>query len=233
MRTSVFFLAILATTSLFYSCKKNDNATSKKDCKVVALIPSTGDATQIVYNSDGKIASITRGTDMKDFQYSGNTEIINETNSGTFYSKTIVTLNEQGLAANVRIEANAAGTDWTDLQFEYNGKELMKQTSTQSTGGAPVISTITWTKGNPVSTVVGADIETYDYYLDKPSQPGDILNLSQTISGYYSLIPKNALKSISSGGSIYSFSYTADADGKFTNIIENGVAIGTLLYQCN
>jgi len=237
MKSLNFYLAILIAIVLFVSCKKNDVARHPV-CNITTVNAGTGDPFNISYNSEGKIASVTQGTISKNFQFSGNTLVINETNSGGFANKYIVTLNEFGLATNVKNEETADGTDWNNLQFEYNGKEVVKQTSTTSAGGATDITTITWTNGNPTSIAHGGNASTIEYYADKPSQAGDYWNLIQLINnGFYFIASKNAMKSLVAGGVRTNLFYTSDADGKFTGVIvDDGtppVSTYTYQYQCN
>jgi hypothetical protein len=235
MKSPKLFLLLLSVAVLFASCKKENN--SKKACHIITATINGITSVNISYNADGKVATITNGKDVKTFQYSGNTVIINETYSGSFSGKTIIDLSAQGLALSAKMELDAAGTKWNNYQYEYSGQELIKQTYTTQAGGVPNVITVKWTNGNPTSVVGSGVTTTYDYYNDKPANPGDYWSLSQLVQGYKVIAPKNALKSTASLSSIYSFSYSSDADGNFTGVvIDDGTPppdSWTYQYQCN
>ena len=235
MKTHQIFLMAflcLSTITIFSACSKDD---PKPVCKIITITPGAGPAVNISYNSEGKISSISSGTTLTNFVYSGNTAIGTSTNSGTFSSKTIVTNNANGLAANIRTESNESGTSWSNLALEYSGTELIKQTSTNSGGGVPDVTTVTWTGGNPTTITSGSSIQTVEYYADKPSQTGDYWDLAQTLQGYRIIRAKNAMKSILAGSSISNLDYIFDADGKITAINITGASASTYSFQhqCN
>jgi hypothetical protein len=228
-------LPALTTTlfiiSIFASCKKD----SKPDCNIITITPSSGDAFNFTYNSDGTVSTMSSGTDITTFAYGGNTVIATTTSSGTFSSKKIVTTNANGMATNIRTEHNMSGTDWNNDALEYSGTQLIKSTSTSSSGGTPSVSTYSWTNGNMVSSTSGSSVTTIDYFTDKSAQEGDYLHIAQLVAGYEIYRTKNAIKSITSGSSITSFSYSYDGDGKITSLSATGSSaiIYTYQHQCN
>lgn len=232
LTTLTSLLMILA----FASCKKDKDEKKKPNCRIITITPSTsGNSFNISYNSEGKISSISTGNDVTTFAYSGNTIIGTTTTSGTFSSKKIITLNSNGLATNVKTEFNAAGTNWSNDLYEYSGTELIKATSTSSSGGTPSVSTLTWSNGNLTSITSGSSVSTIDYYTDKPAQEGDYLDIAQLVGGFQIYKTKNAIKSLFSGSSITSFDYNFDGDGKITALTASGGSNITYTYQhqCN
>ena len=217
-------------------CKKDKDEAKKPDCRIITVTPTTsGSSFNISYNSDGKISTISTGSDITSFAYSGSTIIATTTNSGTFGSKKIITLNANGMATNVKTEFNASGTDWSNDVYEYSGTELIKATTTSSSGGAPNVSTVTWSNGNLVSISSGSGVSTLDYFTDKPAQTGDYLSLAQLVAGYQIYKTKNAIKSLFSGSTITSFDYSFDGDNKITSLTATGGSNITYSYQhqCN
>jgi hypothetical protein len=234
--TQLATAAALLTIISLAGCKKDKDEAKKPDCRIITITPTpSGSAFNISYNSDGKISTISTGSDVTTFAYSGNTVIATTTNSGTFSSKKIITLNAQGLATNVKTENNASGTDWNNDLYEYSGTELIKATSTSSTGGTPSVSTLTWSNGNLVSITSGSNVSTIDYFTDKPAQVGDYLHIAQLVGGFQIYRTKNAIKSLLSGSSITSFDYSFDADNKITSLTATGSSNVTFTYQhqCN
>lgn len=231
----IFLMAFLclASITIFSGCSKDND--SQPDCRIITITPNTGTATNISYNAEGKVSTISSGTTLTSFAYSGNTSIATVTNSGVFSSKTIITNNANGLAANVRMESDISGTTWTNLALEYSGTELIKQTSTSSGGGTPGVTTVTWSGGNPVTITSGSSVSTVEYYTDKPSQTGDYWDIAQTIQGYRIIKARNPIKSLFSGGSITSLDYVYDGDGKITTLNATGATNITYNYQhqCN
>jgi len=230
--TTVTSLVIILA---FTACKKDNDEKKKPNCRIITITPTTGNAFNISYNSEGKTSTISTGNDVTTFAYSGNTIIGTTTTSGTFSSKKIITVNSNGLATNVKTEFNSSGTNWSNDVYEYSGTELIKSTSTSSSGGTPSVSTITWSNGNLISVTSGSSVSTVDYYTDKPAQTGDYLNIAQLVGGFQIYKTKNAIKSLLSGSSITSFDYNFDGDGKITALTATGGSNITYSYQhqCN
>jgi len=228
--TSLFLILV------FSACKKDNDEKKKPTCRIITITPSpSGNAFNITYNSEGKISTISTGNDITTFAYSGNTVIGTTNTSGVFSSKKIITLNANGMATNVKTEFNSSGTNWSNDLYEYSGTELIKATSTSSTGGTPSVSTLTWSNGNPVSATTGTSVTTLDYFTNKPAQTGDYLDIAQLVVGYRIYKPKNAIKSLLNGTNINSFDYTFDSDGKITSLVATGATNTTYTYQyqCN
>lgn len=236
MKTIQLTTAItLITIITFTGCKKDKDEAKKPVCRIITITPApSGSSFNISYNSDGKVNTVSTGSDITTFAYSGNTIIGTTTNSGTFGSKKIITLGSNGLATNVKTEFNASGTDWSNDVYEYSGTELIKATNTSSSGGTPSVTTVTWNNGNLVSAASGSSVSTLDYF-DKPAQTGDYLQIAQLITGFQIYKTKNAIKSLLSGSTITNFDYSFDADGKITSMTASGGSniIYSYQHQCN
>lgn len=112
MKTKTLLLAFLLSVTLF-SCKKNKDVKKKPNCHIITLNSSGGDVINLTYNADGKVQKIiTNGYTATTISYSGNTAIATTLSNGTFLDKEIITLNNDGLAANVKTEINSSGTIW-------------------------------------------------------------------------------------------------------------------------
>jgi hypothetical protein len=189
----------------------------------------------MTYNAEGKLSAFNVNTIITTFAYSGNTIIADGTNGGAFSSKRIITLNANGLAANVKTETVAGGATWYNDAYEYSGTQLIKHTYTNSSNVTPEITTCTWSGGNLISVSTASSTSTLEYYADKPAQTGDYLDLIQLIQGFRIYKTKNAVKSIlNSGSSINNFSYNF-ADGKIVSVAVTGNTSMTYnyQYQCN
>lgn len=231
----IFLLAFLCLGSItiFPGCSKDD---PKPECKIITITPDAGAAFNVSYNAEGKVSTITSGTSVSTYAYSGNTVIVTRTTSGTFSSRQIVTYNANGLASNVKTENNESGTSWDNLAFEFSGTEVVKQTQTSSGGGAPSVTTLTWSGGNPTVLTSGSSVTNVEYYTDKPAQTGDYWNLLQLTQGYTMVKAKNPIKSVLSGSSITTLNYVFDGDGKITSLsATSGSSTSTYNYQhqCN
>ncbi len=217
------------------SCKKDKD--KRPDCRIITITPTTGDAINVSYNEDGKIAALTQGTYSTTYAHSGNNSVSTTTNSGTFSNKQITTFNANGLTTNKRTENNVSGTVWTNEAYEYSGTELIKSTRTSSSGGAPEVTIYTFSNGNLASATTGAGTPTtVEYFTDKSVQPGDYLLLTQLVQGIYIFKNRNLVKSVFSGSSITSFEYTFAADGSISAVkMTDGSTVMTynLQYQCN
>lgn len=229
-------LTLLTVTGAFWSCKKND--TKKPVCKIIAAaIPSTGLVFNFLYNSDGKPARISAATAISSFEYpTANTVIITTITAGSFQSKKIINVNAAGLATNVRIKNNIAGTEFTNDAFEYNGTELAKQTSTSSFNPQPRVSTYTWFNGNMITVSSnGAITESRDYFTDKPLQAGDVFAFTQFTQGFEIIRTKNLTKSTSLGSGL-SFTYEFRSDGNIssakTSLTNGNSASQDYQYEC-
>jgi hypothetical protein len=228
----LILLAVLITVALA-SCKKDDAI--KTSCKIITAIqvPAGLSSTySFTYNSEGKLSTIKDDKLTSVIVYGGNTIVVNTTSAGGFFhSKKIITLNTNGFASNCKTENDLTGDKWENDTFEYNGAELIKATSTTSDGGVPYIETYTWSGGNIVSITSGSTISTLEYFKDKPSQDGDILNFNQLTAGYNIVKVKNILKSVSAGSEITNFEYKFDADGKIASFVGIGSSTYTQTYQ--
>ncbi|MDP4218527.1 MAG: hypothetical protein Q8927_20195 [Bacteroidota bacterium] len=225
------FLA-LAMSVAFSACKKG--ADKRSDCKISdAAIGGGGGNIHITYNSDGSISRAAVGVgSVYSFSYHGDTVIVLNTDSGAFQSSTLYVNNAAGLATYARTEYDPAGTNWSEVKYEYNGVELSKATTTTSAGAGPDVNTFTWFNGNLAAQVSSSVSTIYDYYTDKPSQFGDYFSFFQAISGPVTVRNKNLVKSATGTA----FNYSFGPDGKIVSLEiagSNFVAVIDYTYQCN
>jgi hypothetical protein len=224
--------AALFIIGLSSGCKKDKDEPKQPNCKIINVTSSTGDAYTVAYNSDGKISSLTSGSSVTTFAYSGNTAIATTNISGVFDSRKIITTNSDGLAVNIRTENDAAGTVWTNQAQQFNGTEILTSTLTSSSGGSPSVTTFTWSNGNMISaTSGGSPTTTLEYDTNKPAQTGDYLHLAQLLAGYEVYRSKNLVKSLMSGATINSFDYSFGTNGVISAITITGGSASTFTYQ--
>lgn len=222
------FFGIVIVIIFCYGCKKDSNDITNT-CRLISVItPSANDTFHISYNNEGKINSVTFKTIVSNFFYSGNTTTITKVINGLYSGRTVVTNNANGLAINVKTEFNAAGTEWTNTTYEYNGEELFRSTSTHSGGGEPSVTAYAWINHNLVSMTTGSTTEIMEYYTDKPSQEGDYFSLLDFLQGYDIYRTKNLLKSIYGEELTYEFR----ADKKISSFSSNSVIAIRYDYEC-
>jgi hypothetical protein len=184
------------------------------------------------YNPDGKLSRAESSFLVLTYEYSADSVTIVTLNSGNFQSKTIATLNKDGLATNVRTENDTLGTSWSNAIYEYNGQELSKGTLITSAGGRPVVTSYTWNNQNLVKATTDTTSQTFEYYNDKPRQTGDYLLLVQQLQGYELYRYKNLLKAIDGT----SLNYEFGSDGKINSLSATSGATESFInyeYQCD
>lgn len=218
-------LGVAAATCLFsfQSCKKK---AKEPVCKMQQLSNSSISAT-FQYDDAFRLSNITSGNNVKLFVYSGNTTTINTTIGGTFANKTILTLNDQNQVINSRNELNTSGTDWENIVYTYNGKEVVQLTMTSSSSSSPSIQNYGWTNGN-LTSVDGTPVP-IEYATDKLFQDADYYNLLVLLSqGYTTIINKNLMNNFY-GTPIF---YTFDDKGKITSLSDGSNPPITITYTC-
>lgn len=227
----IFFILSLLVTGTFTACKKND--VEKPTCRIVSVfVPSATALYHLSYNSNGKLSSATAGPLNILYEYIGNTTIVTTLDSGKFRSKSVIIANTAGLATSVKTENNAAGTDWTNTIYEYNGEELIKATTTSSVVAITSVTTYTWLNHNvtSISETPGTQM-VLNYYMDKPKQTGDYLSIVQLFDGYETIRNKNLLKTYSQVDFIYDFG--PDRNISSVGAAPNNQKLFEYEYECN
>ncbi len=205
------FFTVVFALLLFTGCKKDDNkTTSQGGCKINS-VETNGKIIAITYNSDGRVASINEEGLIESFEYNGNK--LTATYSGV---QTIITLNADTFPINARKEN---GSEWQNTDIEYNGKQISKETLTQSQTLDAVVTTYKWSGGN-LSSLINNDGEetTYTYYTDQPARQGDFFNIKQ--EPFYRIRNTNLVKSETSndGDDVKNLTYSFDSEGKITSL---------------
>lgn len=231
LRTLISLAIAITMAVLFTKCSKSNN--KKASCQIITVTPApNGTPFHLTYNTNGKPVRVESGTFVMTYEYSAGSATIVSFNSGNFQSRTVATLNQDGLATNVRTELDTLGTNWSNTFYEYNGLELSKSTLTNSTGGKPVVTTYTWNNHNLVISNTDSSSTTYGYYTDKPVQTGDYFLLVQQLNGYDMYRNKNLLKSIDAT----SLNYQFGTDGKINSLSATTGANENFInyeYQCD
>jgi YD repeat-containing protein len=230
----MLLLAGIFAFTIFNSCKKNESA-SKKNCRIITVTSPSGIVYNFTYNADGKLSTSTYGNYVVNFIYAGNGIVATTNFNGVFNKKQTITLNSKGLATNIKMEPGPSGQTWGNLQYEYNGEQLIKITYTSSVADTPEVWVYNWTNGNVSSMLINGKLWVeYEYYADKIIQTGDINSLSQFVEGYEGVRNKNLMKlsKYVSGTKIY-FNYSFDNDGKIITAVSDGGQNLTYQYQCN
>ena len=88
---------------VFTGCTKNNPTNpTLPGCRIVHFTSDNGGSADITYNSDGTLKTITQGSLVSSYVYSGNTYTVTATMNGDFFTKSTVTFNADSLATNVR-----------------------------------------------------------------------------------------------------------------------------------
>ena len=145
--------------------------------------------------------------------------------------------NPQGLATQVRLESNSAGTAGIKIRFLYSDTAMVRSFQSSFNNSNSLTSDYGWTDGNlvQISAGGGSTVTLLEYFLDKPSQPGDYFHYINLSQGYSIFKTKNLLRRVSAGGDVLNFDYTFDADGKIKEMRLSG-SINSLIritYNCN
>ncbi|MBO9636249.1 MAG: hypothetical protein J7578_24315 [Chitinophagaceae bacterium] len=227
-------------------CKKDKE--NRQECRITGMTSSTGEDYIFTYNAEGKIVSTAiDGTPSVKFTYTGNT-VTSLYVSGTYYNKTTYTINSNGQVTHSRTEYNTAGTNWAERVYEYTGAQVTKETLTKN-GGFTSTRTYQWNNGN-LQTVSFSNNNNswqtlaYEYYTDKPYQPGDILDWDRLMSGVEIFRSKNLVRKYTSTyqdntatppipeTEITNYSYEFDKDGKILSVTSSsGGSSQTYQYQ--
>lgn len=228
---------------IFAACKKSED--EKAPCKLTTITPATlGDVTNIYYDDQNRLKTIRNGTTIITLEYKPDSLIALEKRNGGFYQKKKCKLNSQSLPLSVRHEANASGSLWFQLDYEYNGAEVTKETWTNSSN-VQNITNFTWSNGNLASKTTSYDTYEYEYYTDKPNQQANAYALEMMVAeiGIEMIKNKNLLKKIKYnrpgvGTYTYSYEYQFDKDGKVLKITKsyadrNEKPEFDMQYQCN
>src|SRR4029453_15418947 len=125
MKIIIKLSAVLIMASLlFTTCAKRINT----NCRIVASsLNPFEDTTRIYYGSNGKVQKVVNSFCVTEYAYSGNKVTLIRKDTGKFIAKTIVDLNNKGLATNVKVYFDEAGTGWVNTAYEYDGEEVQKE----------------------------------------------------------------------------------------------------------
>ncbi len=237
--TNLLVLTGLALLGSLAACNKDDDDDSTvtpttPTCRI-STVDEVGDSDStrytVTYTSDGKVASVNYGGDVSTFSYSGNMVYV----SGTGAQKDTITLNADGLVAEVRSNSPANIAYRNQTNHSYNGTEVQRTISTTYFSGGSNADTIlyTWSGGNRVSETNDGYTTTYDFYTDKavPASGGDPFNFYEYAEyGAYVVRNKNLTKRVSYDGDALDVTYEYDQAGKVTKASANG-AFGLGYYR--
>jgi len=219
----LFILIILSATTIV-SCKKIKY--DQPSCNIIAEEQVTSQGTftlknNVVYNNDGTVSYKSPGGQLKTIHYPGDITIMGE--AGDVWYKKIFTLNEAGMLTDERTEYTADGTDWSDMSFEYQNSVQLIRSITTTPHQLPSENKYTWSGANLQSSVYqgpGEATEVFDYFMNKPSAPGDYFTHQNIVvgNGFRIFVSKNLPKSSGSSGYLSSFGYVYDNKGKIISM---------------
>lgn len=232
LKTAVITVVSVLLIGIYSGCKKDTHKIL--NCKIsTAKFPLTNSVYTFTYNAQGKVSSISTGTNISTFTYAGDSVVMQTVNaSNVVIDKLVTIVNADGLAISTKDTYNY-GNNWTNTVYEYNGTQVTRATATSSTSGTPQITNYAWSNGNLQSATTAGFTTTYDYYTDRPRQNGDYLLLFQTVQGFECIRSKNLVKTINASIN-YEYEFGIDGNiktltslqGNMTGVIEFG-------YLCN
>jgi YD repeat-containing protein len=227
LRTFIPLTLALALSGILVQCKKDNE--KKPACNLITVTTApNGTPIHLTYNADGKLSRAVSTNSVIAYEYTPSSATIVTTNSGNFGSKTIATLNNDGLAINVRTENDSLGNSWSNTFYEYNGQELSKSTLTTSAGGPAMVTTYTWVNQNLVLLTTDASSQVFGYYSNKLRQTGDYLLLVQQLQGYEIYRNKNLFKSLDAVNLNYEFG----TDGRINSLsVTSGATESFIIYE--
>lgn len=217
-------------TSIFIACKKNND--KKAVCRISTIKPvMSGEPDEVTYDQQGRVSRIVSGFFANIYTYDGDSIIITNVDTTRIGNITRVKNNSLGLAVNIRSERDG-GSTWFNSANEYDGDKLIRTTSTSSDQTPPAVTTYLWSpEHNMIAAISGTDTTKFDYYLDKPSQPGDFLLLTQLIGGYETYRNKNLLRSYS--GTTFTYDFLDNKIATLRAASANSITLIDFEYLCN
>lgn len=219
-------LFCLAFFTVLTGCKKDKKRAPT--CKIVT-VTAVGETMVINYDDQNRIASIVSGNVTRAYVYTGLTITITQTNAGSFLKRKIVTVGANNMPVNVREERNTTGSVWANDVLEYNGTELLRITTTQSSGAAPIVQTFTWANGNPVANTNASFTSPITVDASKPSQAGDFAWHAGIMNYWVDILKtKNMITAIGSTA----ITYTFDTNNNISSMISGSIPFN-YNYSCN
>jgi len=237
--TLLYCAALLILFTQLPACSKKSSSPPSivaNSCKLTGIngVSANGLETySITYNSDGKVSTIVQsssGSTLKmTYTYSGNVILMISSGytNGDVVTDSVV-VNSDGLMLS-DLERNIFGTSLTT--YTYTGTEVASSIF-QEAGQTPSATTFTFTNGD----LTGAAPTNIYTYSDKPSAPGDYIQILQLIV-YAAPYIKTAHQctSYTSNGETSNFTYAYDSTGKITQMVVTGSSDFTFnySYDCN
>ncbi len=198
---------VLLVTGIISGCKKEKVEVKTSTCRIKSVNHlGTSDLYQFTYNGDGKVVKLTYGNAVVTYEYGDHQVVTRTMRSGLSVSKTVATLNDAGLAVNVRTDDDSTGKyPWLNQSYAYDGDELMRSTTTASYSSIVAISSYSWSNHNMVSIAAGATTSSLEYYTNEPEQIGDYFGFVHLVQGYDIFRTHNLLKSSDAIEILYDF----------------------------
>jgi hypothetical protein len=233
---SLTYCILITAVLLLGGCKKDSDKESPVPVCRVQTITQSSVVLSFLYDSSNRVSRVAYSDGMlEEYTYKGDTTRILVTQGGAFEQRKIITKNAQGMATQVRLEENPAGTSGLVLNFQYNGTELIQEIQKPIGSASTTITTYTWSAGNLTEIRSGSSVSVLDYYTDKPSQPGNYLEVVNLSEGYTIIKTKNLLKSVTQSGVTVTITYIFDQDDNITQTIFTGGSSNDTIgftYQC-
>jgi len=216
----------------FVSCKKDNNSDAAQ-CRVTDIKSNDSISSEygLSYNADKKISVITlapyKGKRL--FTYSGNfifRAVMDS--SGNIIQSDTLSLNKNGLVSSIASYFVGNGSHSYEAMVYDSKNQLIGVTGASASN---TFVNYTWRNGDMVSIkYITTDTEIMNYYTDKPADNGDYLRIMSFTEWGLPLFKCNHLFK-GSGNNI--FTYTYDADGKITSVLNNRTVLYTYTYSCD
>lgn len=220
----IFYLLLIMVFITAFPSYRGGSAAGQQ-CRIVQMVSGEGDSLRFLYDSTGKVQSVTEtGGYVTSFDYRNNIVVATETKNDSIAYKRLITLGRDGMMINLFEESYEGGSPrWTYRSYTYSDGALSGTTTVNSGRATPLQTTLTWSQGNFIAEKGsnGAGDVRFDYYTDKPAQPGGYwyINVLPVLGMPDRLYRnKNLLKSIRYGKSITNISYEFNKDGRIVSM---------------
>jgi len=225
MKKFLFLSAIISGIFLVQGCSKSGGTDNNDDqdpdeteqfgnCRVIKTTRANFSGSTFKYDDQKRLVRRVNGEHTMEISYGGNMATVVGTSYGNLSYTRTVTFNNLGYAINVKTEY-PNNTNWNNEAYDYDGKQLVKITTTRGNNPLPSYTTYQWFEGNMVKeTRSNGGITTYAFDTNELTQKGEYQNLFSLSAGYVAIVNKNRVKKVIEDGITYDITHVEDETGK-------------------
>jgi hypothetical protein len=247
MKKILFLSALVSCVFIMQGCSKSGGTESDDqepedtdlsgNCRVIKTTRANFSGSTFEYDDQKRLVKRINGSYTAEISYAGNTITVIGKSGGNLSSTRTVTVNALGYATNVKTEYPNINNSYNEA-FEYDGKQLVKITTTRVSNPLPSYTTYQWFEGNMVKeTRPNGDITTWAFDTNELSQKGDYKYLVNLLEGYVTIVNKNRVKKVVESGVTYDITHVEDETGKikyYRVVTSDGADYRVdLTYECD